>query len=739
MAENTGRRGPHGPGGPGGPHGGPRGGYGKPQNLGRTLARTVKYIVNRPIMLIAALLCVVVSALLGVAATYLQKPIFDSLVLALATGQNQVPELISGCLKLAGVYACAAICSYAQANLMAQLAQKGCNRLRRDLFDKLQELPLSYFDAHTHGELMSRFTNDADNVQMALEQSVIQLISSAVTFVGVVVMMVSLSPLLFLASLVMLGGVMAVFAVFGRRSRKYFARQQGALGAVNGNIQEMIEGMKVVKAFNHEEQAKARFQSLNEEYRAAASQAGFYSSAIMPIASNLTNIGYAVTAVLGAALAMSSGVTSGFTLGSLKIYLDYNKQVTQPVNQISMQMNSLLSAMAGAERIFQVMDTQPETDEGRVTLVPVDKDANGSLSRFGGQGRPRAWAWKVPRNSGMALVPVSVGPDEELFELGQADEENGRLKLLPPGVDSQTGTWVRAERNGTLTRLTLQEMAGHGWAWKYPGPDGQMGLHLIRGAVRNVPGEEFCYAELRGAVRLSQVDFSYVEGKPVLKSMSVYADPGQKIAFVGSTGAGKTTVTNLINRFYEIQGGMITCDGIDVRAIEKDSLRLSQGAVLQDTHLFTGTVMDNIRYGRLDATDQECVSAAKAANADGFIRRLPEGYHTRITGDGANLSQGQRQLLAIARAAVKDPPIMVLDEATSSIDTRTEQYIQRGMDALMEGRTVFVIAHRLSTVRNADCIVVIEAGRIMEKGSHAQLMAEKGRYYQLYTGQFELD
>ena len=738
MAENNNSR-PHGPGGPGGPHGGPRGGFGKPKDLRKTALRTLKYIVDRPVLLAAVLACVVAEALLGVRATYLQKPIFDSLTLALASGQSRLPELASACVQLAGTYLIAAGCAYLQANLMAQLALKGCNRMRRELFDKLQQLPLSYFDAHTHGELMSRFTNDADNVQMALQQSVIQLISSVVTFAGVVAMMVALSPLLFLCSLVMLGAVLAVFTLFGRRSRKYFARQQGALGAVNGNIQEMIEGLKVVKAFNHEEQAKARFEALNEDYRTAASQAGFYSSAIMPIASNLTNVGYAVTAVLGAALAMSAGVNTGFTLGSLVTYLQYNRQVTQPVNQISMQVNSLLSAMAGAERIFAVMDAQPEVDQGRVTLVPVDKDANGSLSKFGGQGRPKAWAWKAPRDCGMALVPVAVGEDETLFELGQADEENGALKLLPPGQDSKTGLWVRLEKDGSLTPLTPEEMAGHGWAWKYPDPDGRMGLHLIRGAVRNVPGEEFCYTELRGAVRLSQVDFSYVEGKPVLKTLSVYADPGQKIAFVGSTGAGKTTVTNLINRFYEIQGGVITCDGIDVRFIEKDSLRLSQGAVLQDTHLFTGTVMDNIRYGRLDATDEECVAAARAANADGFIRRLPEGYQTQITGDGGNLSQGQRQLLAIARAAVKDPPIMVLDEATSSIDTRTERHIQQGMDALMEGRTVFVIAHRLSTVRNADCIVVIEGGRIMEKGSHAQLMEEQGRYYQLYTGQFELD
>ena len=738
MAEN---RRPHGPGG--GPHGpgGPRGkgGYGKPKDLRRTALRTVKYIASRPVLLAAALVCVAISALLGVAATYMQKPIIDSISVAFKQGQTELPTLLTSCLQLVGIYLLAAVCSYVQANLMAQLAQKGCNRMRKELFDKLQELPLSFFDAHTHGELMSRFTNDADNVQMALEQSVVQLISSVITFVGVVVMMVSLSPLLFLATVVMLAAVLAVFTVFGKRSRKYYARQQAALGAVNGNIQEMIEGMKVVKAFNHEEQAKARFNALNEDYRAAASQAGFYSSAIMPVASNLTNVGYAVTAVLGGLLAMGGGGLSGFTLGSLVIYLQYNRQVTQPVNQISMQMTSLLSAMAGAERIFAVMDAQPEADRGRVTLVPVEKDANGSLSRFSGPGRPRAWAWKVPRDCGLTLVPVLAGPDEALTELGQADGEGDRLRLLPPNVYSETGQWVRIGPDGELTPVTLEEMASHGWAWKYPGPDGAVGLHLIRGAVRNVPGEDFCCTELRGAVRLNQVDFSYVEGKRILKEVTVYANPGQKIAFVGSTGAGKTTVTNLINRFYEIQGGLITCDGIDVRDIEKDSLRLSQGAVLQDTHLFTGTVMDNIRYGRLDATDEECVQAAKTANADGFIRRLPEGYHTMLTGDGANLSQGQRQLLSIARAAVKDPPIMVLDEATSSIDTRTEQHIQQGMDALMEGRTVFVIAHRLSTVRNSDCIVVIEHGEIMEKGSHAELMEKQGRYYQLYTGQFELD
>ena len=728
------------PHGPGGPRGGPRGGFSKPKDLKGTALRTVKYIAARPVLLVAALVCVAAEAVLSVRATYMQKPIIDGLEKAVAAGQADWPGLAANCLYLVGIYLLVAGAAYLEANLMARLALRGCNKLRRELFDKLQQLPLSYFDAHTHGELMSRFTNDADNVQMALQQSVVQLLSSVVTFVSVVATMIAMSPLLFLVSAVMLAGVTSVFTFFGKRSRKYYARQQAALGAVNGNIQEMIEGLKVVKAFNHESQAKKQFGLLNEEFRDAASKAGYYSSAIMPVALNLTYVGYAVTAMLGALLAVTTGGATGFTLGSLVVYLRYNQQVTQPVNQISMQMTTILSALAGAERIFQVMDTDPEVDQGKVTLIPAEKDANGTLSVFGGEGRPRAWAWRVPRSCGLALVPVLVGEDEKLTELGQAEEEKGGgLKLLPPGQDSTPGQWVRLGDDGSLTPITRREMAGHGWAWKYPGPDGAMGLHLVRGAVRNVPGEEFCYTELRGAVRLNGVDFSYVEGKPVLKKMSVYADPGQKIAFVGSTGAGKTTVTNLINRFYEIQDGVITCDGIDVKDIEKDSLRLSQGCVLQDTHLFTGTVMDNIRYGRLDATDEECVAAAKTANADGFIRRLPDGYNTLITGDGGNLSQGQRQLLAIARAAVKDPPVMVLDEATSSIDTRTEQYIQRGMDALMEGRTVFVIAHRLSTVRNSDCIVVIEHGEIMEKGSHAQLMEEQGRYYQLYTGQFELD
>ena len=492
--------------------------------------------------------------------------------------------------------------------------------------------------------------------------------------------------------------------------------------------EKIIEGLKVVKAFTHEEQAKDQFRKLNETYRDAAQKANFYSTMIMPVSGNLMNISYALTAAFGGLLS----VIQGFDLGGLVVYLNYSKQVGQPLNQISQQMTTLLSALAGAERIFEVMDTQPEVDEGTVTLVGAEKDANGTLSVFDGAGRPRVWAWKTPRTAAMALVPVLVGAKDALTELGQAERtESGGLKLLPPSVDSSQGIWVEVASDGRLTEVTaLAALAGHGWAWKYQDHTGKPSLHLIRGTVRNVPGEDYYLTELKGAVRFSHVDFSYVPGKRILKDVTVYANPGQKIAFVGSTGAGKTTITNLINRFYEIEGGLITYDGIDVKAIRKDDLRRS--------HLFTGTIMDNIRYGRLDATDEECVAAAKSANAHSFIRRLPDGYQTMVTGDGANLSQGQRQLLAIARAAVADPPVMILDEATSSIDTRTERHIEQGMDALMEGRTVFVIAHRLSTVRNSNCIVVIEHGEIQEKGDHQELLDQKGRYYQLYTGQFQL-
>jgi len=700
--------------------------------MGKTIRRLVGYLTRSKLPLFFVLLCLFISVCTNIGGSYMMRGIINNFIWS---GCTDFAGLGLAILKLVGVYLIGCLATYGQSATMVRLAQRGVNRLRKDLFDKLQQLPLSYFDKHPHGELMSRFTNDADNVQTALEQSVVSLLSSCLMFVGLVVMMVTINWKLFLVTALVLALTMFLFKNLGGRSRKYYQAQQAALGKVNGEIQEMIEGLKVVKAFTHEEQAKAEFRQLNNAYRDAAQRANFYSTMIMPVAGNLMNVSYALTAAFGGLLA----VLQGFDLGGLVVYLNYSKQVGQPLNQISQQMTTLLSALAGAERIFDVMDTKPEVDEGSVTLVSAEKDENGSLSIHTGEGRSRTWAWKTPRNSGMALVPVLVGEKETLTELGQAVREGGGLKLLPPHQDSQDGLWVKVAGDGSLTEVTdLSALAGHGWAWKYPGPDGKAALHLIRGTVRNVPGEDYYLTELKGAVRFSHVDFSYVPGKPILKDVSVYANPGQKIAFVGSTGAGKTTITNLINRFYEIEGGLITYDGIDVKAICKDDLRRSLGAVLQDTHLFTGTIMDNIRYGRLDATDEECIAAAKSANAHSFIRRLPQGYDTMVTGDGANLSQGQRQLLAIARAAVADPPVMILDEATSSIDTRTESLIQRGMDALMEGRTVFVIAHRLSTVRNSNCIVVIEHGQIEEKGDHDQLLEKQGRYYRLYTGQFQL-
>jgi ATP-binding cassette subfamily B protein len=700
--------------------------------MGKTIGRLVGYLTKSKLPLLMVVVFLLISVATNLGGSYMMRGIINNFIWS---GCTDFAGLGKAVLKLIGVYLLGCLSTYGQSATMVRLAQRGVNRLRKDLFDKLQELPLSYFDKHPHGELMSRFTNDADNVQMALEQSVVSLCSSCLMFAGLVVLMLVINWRLFLVTGLILILTITLFKTLGGRSRKYYQKQQAALGAVNGEIQEIIEGLKVVKAFTHEAQAEEEFQKLNDAYRDAAQKANFYSTMIMPIAGNLMNISYALTSAFGGLLA----VWQGFDLGGLVVYLNYCKQVGQPLNQISQQMTTLLSALAGAERIFDVMDTKPELDEGTVTLVAVEKDSNGTLSPFAGPGRPRAWAWKTPRNNGMALVPVLVEENERLVELGQAARDRNSLKLLPPGVDSDEGIWVRVEADGTLTEVTdLSVLAGHSWAWKYPDHTGKSTLHLIRGTVRNVPGEDYYLTELRGAVRFLHVDFSYVPGKRILKDVSVYANPGEKIAFVGSTGAGKTTITNLINRFYEIEGGTITYDGIDVQAIRKDDLRRSLGAVLQDTHLFTGTIMDNIRYGRLDATDEECIAAAKSANAHSFIRRLPQGYDTMITGDGANLSQGQRQLLAIARAAVADPPVMILDEATSSIDTRTEALIQKGMDTLMEGRTVFVIAHRLSTVRNSNCIVVIEQGQIEEKGSHEQLLEKQGRYYRLYTGQFQL-
>ena len=675
---------------------GAQAGFQKPKNMGKTLARLGKYVARSKLALLFVLLCLGASVATNLGGSYMQRGIINEF---LYSGCRDFRGLILSIAKLSGVYVLGCLATYAQSATMVRIAQRGVKQLRQDLFDKLQELPLSYFDKHPHGELMSRFTNDADNVQMALEQSLVSLFSSCLMFVGLVGLMLFINWKLFLVTGLLLVVMMRLFKVLGGRSRKYYQAQQRTIGAMNGNIQEIIEGLKVVKAFTHEERAKADFEKLNIAYRDAARSAHFYSIMMMPVSGNLMNVSYALTAAFGGLLS----VIQGFDLGGLVVYLNFSRQVGQPLNQISQQMATLLSAMAGAERIFDAMDTQPEQDAGQVTLTQAEKDENGNLSIHNGQDRSRVWAWKVPRDGKMALVPVRIEGKDSLTELPE-----------PTGAPDC------------------------GWAWKYLDHNGEMSLHRIRGSVRNVPGENYYLTELKGAVRFNHVDFSYVPDKRILHDVSVYANPGQKIAFVGSTGAGKTTITNLINRFYEIEGGMITYDGINVRDICKDDLRRSLGAVLQDTHLFTGTIMENIRYGRLDATDAECVKAAQSANAHSFIRRLPQGYQTMVTGDGANLSQGQRQLLAIARAAVADPPVMILDEATSSIDTRTEALISKGMDTLMEGRTVFVIAHRLSTVRNANCIVVIEKGRIEEKGDHDELLEKQGRYYRLYTGQFQL-
>lgn len=727
MAEN---KGGHGPGGPAA-----RGGYQKPKNAKRTMLRLMKYISGKKWLLVIVFLCVIMSSVASIAGTYLIRPVLNELV-GSGSLSDKLGYLARMLAVMAAVFLLGAVCSYAQSAIMAQLAHRGTNKLRAELFDKMQDLPLSFYDKHTHGELMSRFSNDADYVQQMLEQSIVSVISSSLLFVGIVIVMLVTCAPLFIVTLLVLAGSFFAIRIIGGRSRKLYRQQQKALGEMNGNIQEMIEGLRVVKAFTHEEEAKEQFGKLNDAYFDVAKDANFYGTAMMPIVANVMNIGYALTSIVGGLFAFGGMLD----LGGLAVYLQYGRQISQPMSQVSQQMTSLLSALAGAERIFEIIDMEPEVDEGVVTLVGAHKDANGAITEDAESTHPHTWAWKVPRASRLTLVPVAIEADGSPVELGQAVREGSALRMLPPNEDSPDGIWVRAERDGTLTEVTdLSTLASHGWAWKYPDSSGAGTLHIIRGSVRNVPGEDYCLAELKGAVRLIDVCFSYVPEKPILKHVNVYANPGQKIAFVGSTGAGKTTITNLINRFYEIDSGTITYDGIDVRDIRKDDLRRSLGAVLQDTHLFTGTVMDNIRYGRLNATDEECIAAAKSANAHSFIRRLPDGYNTMVTGDGANLSQGQRQLLAIARAAVADPPVMVLDEATSSIDTRTERHIERGMDALMDDRTVFVIAHRLSTVRNSNCIVVIEHGEIQEKGGHEELLAQKGRYYMLYTGQNILD
>ena len=631
MAENKRPMGPPPGRGPGGR--GPRGGFQKPKNLKETIGKLMGYLGRYRLHLCIVAVLLVVSSACSVGGSFLIKPLINDYILP-----GDFPGLARMLCVMAAVYVAGAVCSYGYARIMVHVSQNTVAKIREDLFEKMQRLPLKYFDTHTHGELMSRYTNDIETVSEALNNSFGSLISCTLTFLGTITMMIILSPILTCITFGMLFVMMLAVKFIGGRSRRYFMQQQKAVGEVNGYIEEMIEGQKVIKVFNHEAAAKREFQALNEAYRKAGTNAQTFAGIMPPTMGNLSHVNYALTCCVGALLAIRSG-----DLGGLAAFLTYSKQVSQPINQISQQVNTILSAAAGAERIFEVMETVPEEDAGKVKLVRVMENRDGSLT-------------------------------EAAFE---------------------TGSWAWKREDGTL-----------------------------------VP--------LRGDVRFDHVVFGYDERKTVLHDVSLYAKPGQKIAFVGSTGAGKTTITSLINRFYEIQSGTITYDGIDIREIEKDSLRRSLGVVLQDTHLFTGTVADNIRYGRLEATEEEVEAAARLAGADDFIRKLPQGYETVLSGDGGSLSQGERQLLNIARAACANPPVLILDEATSSIDTRTEKIIERGMDHLMEGRTVFVIAHRLSTVRNAKAIMVLEQGQIMERGDHDDLIGQKGRYYQLYTGQAEL-
>lgn len=592
---------------------------------------------------ILVVICIVVSAIANVQGLTFMKVLIDDYIEPMTkTANPDFAGLAAAILKLGIIFAVGIVCAYLYNRIMVNVGQGTLRNLRIELFERMETLPVKFFDTHAHGDIMSVYTNDIDTLRQLISQSIPQAVNSLVTIVIVFYGMITMNVPLTVLALVMVGIMLFTTKKLGSRSGRYFAAQQKDIGRVNGYIEEMMEGQKVVKVFCHEEKALEEFRKINEDLRVSADNANKIANIMMPVNGNLGNISYVLCAVVGAIMALSG--YAGLTLGTLVSFLTLNRNFTQPIAQLSQQMNAIVMAGAGARRVFALMDEKPETDEGYATLVNVKRNADGTLTE----------------------------------------------------TEQRTGLW----------------------AWKHP--------HKAEGTVT--------YTELTGDVVFDDVDFGYDDKKMVLHNIKMFATPGQKIAFVGSTGAGKTTITNLINRFYDIQDGKIRYDGININKIKKADLRRSLGIVLQDTHLFTGTVMDNIRYGRPDATDGECIAAAKLANADGFITRLPEGYQTMLTGDGSNLSQGQRQLIAIARAAVADPPVLILDEATSSIDTRTESLVQQGMDRLMQGRTTFVIAHRLSTIRNADCIMVMEQGRIIERGSHDELIAAKGRYYQLYTG-----
>ena len=632
----------------------PRGMKPTVQNPGKILKRLMGYVFRfYKVHMITVFVCIIISVLANLQGTmFLQVLIDDYIKPMLENGSKDFEPLMWAILRTAGYYAIGISATYAQNRIMVNVTQGTLRRLRDDMFNHMESLPIGYFDSNTRGDIMSMYTNDIDTLRQMISQSIPQLFDASITIVGVIVCMIILNVPLTVVTFIMLGVMLFATKGITKKSGSYFVAQQKDVGALNGFIEERMTGQKVVKVFNHEAECIEEFDQLNDQLFDSAYNANKYANILMPAMAQIGNLSYVLCAVIGAVLIMTGfgikdSVFAGIaplTIGGLFSFLQLNKRFNMPINQVSMQLNSIIMAMAGADRVFKLLDEKPETDDGYVMLV--------------------------------------------------------NAKELPDGTLTES-----RERTGI-------------WAWKHQ--------HQESGEIE--------YKRLEGAIVLDDVDFGYVPDKMVLHNVSLFAKPGQKIAFVGSTGAGKTTITNLINRFYDIQDGKIRYDGINVNKIKKGDLRRSLGLVLQDTHLFTATVMENIRYGRLDATDEECIEAAKLANADIFIRQLPEGYDTVLTADGGNLSQGQRQLLAIARAAVADPPALILDEATSSIDTRTEKIVQEGMDRLMAGRTTFVIAHRLSTVRNSDCILVLEKGRVVERGNHEELLAEKGRYYNLYTG-----